>query len=405
VAAFTIVASIVAPSAHARPSSAAEHVVQPGETLWQIALKTGVDAVTLLRLNNIENGDLLVTGQTLKLNTASAPSASSASSGTSAPSARGTYTVAEGDTLSGIAQQLNVSATALIESNKLDDPNRLATGAKLIVPGAASTATPAPAPAAPARAGDGVTSHTVQEGQTLSQIAAQAKIDLGQLVDANGLADPALIRVGQVIRIPASGSQRAASVSAQPLASSPSRPAATPAPTTAPAAPVAATATAAPKPAVVQAAAAPKPAATPAPTPKPAAAAPAPSAAGPSANKDGIVANAMKLLGAPYVWGGASPSGFDCSGFVWYVARQSGKTTARSSGGQYNSGSHPARNELKPGDLVFFQNTYASGISHNGIYIGNDQFVHAATEKAGVTVSSLSAQYWASHWYGATRLP
>ena len=119
-----------------------------------------------------------------------------------------------------------------------------------------------------------------------------------------------------------------------------------------------------------------------------------------------MVANAMKLLGTPYVWGGASPSGFDCSGLVWYVARQSGKTTARGSLGQYNSSSqHPARNELKPGDLVFFQNTYASGVSHNGIYIGNDQFVHAATEKAGVMVSSLSSQYWASHWYGATRLP
>jgi len=73
--------------------------------------------------------------------------------------------------------------------------------------------------------------------------------------------------------------------------------------------------------------------------------------------------------------------------------------------GEYNSGSHPSRDELKPGDLVFFQNTYSAGLSHNGIYVGNNQFVHAADEAAGVTISSLNTAYWSSHWFGATRLP
>jgi cell wall-associated NlpC family hydrolase len=113
----------------------------------------------------------------------------------------------------------------------------------------------------------------------------------------------------------------------------------------------------------------------------------------------------LKLLGAPYVWGGSSPSGFDCSGFVWYVARQVGKPLSRGMLGEYNSGSHPSRDELKAGDLVFFQNTYSAGLSHNGIYIGNGQFVHAVDESAGVTVSSLNTAYWSSHWFGATRLP
>ena len=120
---------------------------------------------------------------------------------------------------------------------------------------------------------------------------------------------------------------------------------------------------------------------------------------------DGLGGAALKLLGAPYAWGGSSPIGFDCSGFVWYVARQAGKPLSRGMLGEYNSGSHPARDELKPGDLVFFQNTYHQGLSHNGIYIGNGQFVHAADEEAGVTISSLGTPYWSGHWFGATRLP
>jgi cell wall-associated NlpC family hydrolase len=120
---------------------------------------------------------------------------------------------------------------------------------------------------------------------------------------------------------------------------------------------------------------------------------------------DGIAGAGLKLLGSPYVWGGSSPTGFDCSGFVWYVARQTGKPLTRGMFGQYNSGSHPSRDALQPGDLVFFQNTFAPGLSHNGVYIGKGQFVHAADESAGVTISSLSTPYWSSHWFGATRLP
>jgi cell wall-associated NlpC family hydrolase len=125
----------------------------------------------------------------------------------------------------------------------------------------------------------------------------------------------------------------------------------------------------------------------------------------PGAPTDGLAGAGLKLLGSPYVWGGSSPSGFDCSGFVWYVARQAGKQLSRGMFAQYNSGSHPSRDQLQVGDLVFFQNTFSPGLSHNGIYIGNNQFVHAADEAAGVTISSLNTGYWKSHWFGATRLP
>ena len=120
---------------------------------------------------------------------------------------------------------------------------------------------------------------------------------------------------------------------------------------------------------------------------------------------DGLAAAALKFLGTPYIWGGASPKGFDCSGFVWYIAKQLNKQVSRSMLGQYNSGTHPARGDLKPGDLVFFQNTWAPGLSHNGIYLGDNKFVNAADESTGVTVSNLNSTYWSAHWFGATRLP
>jgi cell wall-associated NlpC family hydrolase len=90
---------------------------------------------------------------------------------------------------------------------------------------------------------------------------------------------------------------------------------------------------------------------------------------------------------------------------VWYVARQLNKQVSRGMLGQYDSGSHPSRDALQPGDLVFFQNTWAPGLSHNGIYIGNNQFVNAADESTGVTISNLNTAYWSAHWFGATRLP
>src|SRR5581483_7536695 len=121
--------------------------------------------------------------------------------------------------------------------------------------------------------------------------------------------------------------------------------------------------------------------------------------------KGDLAATAQSLRGAPYVWGGSSPAGFDCSGFIWYVAQQAGMPVGRGMQEQYDAGSHPKQNKLKRGDLVFFQNTYTAGLSHNGIYLGNGQFIHAADEQDGVTISNLSDDYWTAHWYGATRLP
>ncbi len=122
-----------------------------------------------------------------------------------------------------------------------------------------------------------------------------------------------------------------------------------------------------------------------------------------SAKAAAIVATAKKYIGVPYVWGGTSPSGFDCSGLVQYVFRQHGILLNRTCVTQYKQGVYVSKGNLRPGDLVFFQNTYGSGISHVGIYIGGGQFIHASSSR-GVMISSLSNSYWLSHYYGARRV-
>ncbi len=113
----------------------------------------------------------------------------------------------------------------------------------------------------------------------------------------------------------------------------------------------------------------------------------------------GVVATAMQYLGIPYVYGGASPSGFDCSGFVMYVYAQAGVSLPHNAAAQYSYGTPVSREKLQPGDLVFFD-----GLGHNGISIGGDQFIHSPHTGDVVKISSLSDSWYASTWVGARRL-
>ena len=117
-----------------------------------------------------------------------------------------------------------------------------------------------------------------------------------------------------------------------------------------------------------------------------------------------IVNKAKQYLGTPYVWGGASPNGFDCSGFVYYVLKTLGYPSYRMLVDQYNQGTYVSKANLQPGDIVFFHGTYGSGISHAGIYVGNGQFIHAPNSRSVVSYSDLSSGYWANHFYGARRM-
>lgn len=115
-----------------------------------------------------------------------------------------------------------------------------------------------------------------------------------------------------------------------------------------------------------------------------------------------MVRAARDLLGSPYLWGGAGPGGFDCSGFVRYVAAAAGISLPRTSYAQWDETLPVA--EPAPGDLVFFS-TYAPGASHVGIYLGDGLFVHAANEWTGVTADSIRHGYWSEHYIGARRIP
>ena len=196
------------------------HVVQPGETLSDIADGVGVDSATLAALNSLDDVNSLSVGQSIKLPMkASAPAAAPAS----LPSSSRSYTVAAGDTLWGVAQQLSTTTAALVDANHLDDPDHLVAGAQLALPGGVAaapasqapsdTVQPAPAPVAkPAAMATTATprrsllvSYTVQAGETLGQIARQFEATVDAIAQASGLDDPNRLPIGTVLKVPVPG--------------------------------------------------------------------------------------------------------------------------------------------------------------------------------------------------------
>jgi cell wall-associated NlpC family hydrolase len=127
----------------------------------------------------------------------------------------------------------------------------------------------------------------------------------------------------------------------------------------------------------------------------------APSGSAPGARYSSVVGIAMQYLGTPYVWGGASPAGFDCSGLVMYVYAQVGISLPHYTVAQYNypNSVSVSRSQLEPGDLVFF-----AGLGHVGIYVGNGQFIHAPHTGDVVRIDSLNEGWYSAEFDGAKRI-
>lgn len=315
-------------------AEASSYTIKPGDTLWKIASSNNVSVANIKQWNNLKS-DTIHPNQTLKL-----AAASSTAQRSSAPAAQpsasnvSTYTVKSGDTLSRIAQAHKTSVSTIQKLNGISG-HIIHPGQKLKVSGTAATApvrataTPAPAPAASSAASS---TYRVVSGDTLTAISHRNGVSVTQLMNWNNLTS-SMIRVGQVLKIE--------------------------------------NATVAPQPNV-----------------KPVS---APVVASNSSTVNKLISTATSLTGTPYVWGGSTTRGFDCSGYIYYVFNQAGIKIPRTNTNGYDARSYEVSNP-QVGDLVFFSNTYKAGISHMGIYIGDNKFIHAGGDR--VQVTSLNDSYW-----------
>lgn len=120
---------------------------------------------------------------------------------------------------------------------------------------------------------------------------------------------------------------------------------------------------------------------------------------------DDIIGYAKKYMGVKYVWGGSTPKGFDCSGFVKYVYNHFGITLNRNSAAQAKNGTKVKKADLQPGDLVFFDtNGGLNGINHVGIYIGGGKMIHSSSYYGGVVITDISSGFYAKCYMTARRV-
>ncbi|SEP78511.1 peptidoglycan endopeptidase LytE [Virgibacillus subterraneus] len=249
-----------------------------------------------------------------------------------------TYTVKSGDTLSGIASKHNISLAKLMKWNELDT-TLIYPGNEFVVSkgGDGDSGQPDVSPA-PDKEVASSKVYTVKSGDSLSAIGSRNGVSVAQLKKWNGLSSD-LILIGQKLNIGGKSTTDDGGDTSAPTADV-------------------------------------------------------------DYNVNKLISGAKSVNGAGYAWGGESPSGFDCSGFIYYAYSEAGKDISRlSTEGYYNRSFYI--NKPQVGDLVFFENTYKSGISHMGIYLGNNEFIHAGS--SGVKITSLDNSYWSKHFDGFKR--
>ncbi|HLS66902.1 MAG TPA: LysM peptidoglycan-binding domain-containing protein [Pseudogracilibacillus sp.] len=325
-------------------SSSSTYTVKSGDSLSKIASMHGISIKNLMDWNNLTS-TLIFPGNKLVVKKGAASSGgssnSSSSGGSSSSGSSSTYVVKSGDTLSGIASKYGVTVNNLMKWNNLSSTT-IYIGDKLKVNGSSSgggSSSSGSSSNSNSGSSNSSTTYTVKSGDSLSKIASQYGVSVNNLMKWNNLSSTT-IYVGDKLKINGSSSSSGSSGGSG-------------------------------------------------------------GGGGGSAVSGDIVSVAKSVLGVKYEWAGSSPSGFDCSGFIYWAYNNAGKSLPRlSTDGYYNRSYIIDKPQV--GDLVFFENTYRSGISHMGIYVGNNNFIHAGSS-TGVTITSLNNSYWQKHFHSFKR--
>lgn len=339
---FSVTASAVVASAFfaVDEAEASSYKVKSGDSLWKIAQQHSTSVSTLKSINNLSS-DVIYPNQVLKTSKSSSGSSSNSnssnsSSNSNSSSSSSSYTVKRGDTLSGIASKHGISLSNLMKWNNLST-TLIYPGDKFVVSKNGSSNSGSNSGSSNSGNSNSGSSkvHTVKSGDTLSALAKKYNTSVSNLKKWNNL-NSSLIIVGQKLNVSSTGSSGNSNSGSNSSSN-----------------------------------------------------------ADVDYNVDKLISTAKSLNGTPYVWGGSTPNGFDCSGFIYHVYNKAGKGISRTSSQGYFDRSYYVNSPQK-GDLVFFKNTYKSGISHLGIYIGNNQFIHAGS--SGVQITSLDNSYWSKHF-------
>ncbi|WP_159462024.1 C40 family peptidase [Salirhabdus sp. Marseille-P4669] len=368
------------------PVQTSSYKVDVGDSLWTIANRFGVSVSAIKQANHLTS-DLLQIGQTLSipatkedaLPTVSIPTTKNVS-----------YTVVSGDSLWAIANRFEVSVNDIRNSNNLES-DLLQVGQKLVIPKEeGAVLAPALTPATNFNS-----THTVKTGDTLYSIARKYNVTVDQLKTQNQLTNNTL-QIGQVLTV-----NKTEPVTAKATTNEDSSiekvqenlkklgyydvPTMTGSYDT--------STTSALKNfqsdyGLVTSGKADSATLT---------------AIDHAVVKQAIIKDSVNYTGVPYLWGGTTPTGFDCSGFVYFMFQKHGVEMSRNtSSGLYKQGTTIADSDLMPGDLVFFS-TSGSGITHVGFYMGDNQFI-SATSSSGIKAVSMDNSYWSKHYVGAKRL-
>jgi peptidoglycan DL-endopeptidase LytF len=374
--------------------STTNYTVAAGETLWAIANRFHVTVDAMRNTNNLTS-DILKIGQTLAI-PSSGNTVGSAPEPTNVPTtANVQHKVVAGDNLFQIAAFYHVSIDALRSSNNLVS-DLLQIGQILIIP---KDTAGVPAPVTTPAIDSTSSSYTVVSGDNLSSIAKRFNVTVEHIKQANHLTSDT-IQLGQVLTIP--NAQEVTNVETVPSTVEGVNLEATQKNLQALGYYTITTMTGSNDTSMSQAI-------------KSfqgdyglAITGEMDEATSTSIDhaivKKALIKDTVNYMGVPYLWGGTNPSGFDCSGFVYYMFNQHGVNMSRNtSAGLYTTGKAIARAQLQPGDLVFFDVNKTGRITHVGFYMGDNQFVSATSSK-GIDAVSMDNTYWAKYYVGAKRI-